>query len=1715
MDDRTVDKIFAPGGKHLASSARRVSIFPPYIHSFPRLKGFFQEKNGLEFSQWGVRDEATDDHMTTELCMREIDNCQRLSMGPNFVFFGGQKYGYRPIPTVILGSELLMLREALINMGVDTILIDTWYKRDSNAVPFVYILQPISSILVNFNNKRVPKLQAQDQATWWDTLSKMQKLLRKAAQACYNTHKMDKEAMHNYFMSVTEREVINGILSVKNTKNHTLALVRYINNINLQNLRRAANFIDIVNRQIDGEAMKLLSDLRDVRLPARIEASNYHRYTVEWIGREGLAKETHGEYLQEFCTHFYKGMTKLIDRAMRKEDSSAQGQIITEILQHLHACKNSVQVFYGREEEVKKVEDYIKGPSVNPLLLHGAGGCGKTSLLAKCAASSFEWLSHAKPILVIRFVGTSPESTALTPLLTSICHQISYNYMLPFEDIPDDLVPLTAHLKELLNCATTQMPLLIYLDSVDQVTGATDANRMSWIPTRLPPNVKIVVSCVSEDNDPELSKDYTLLRRMIDNIDNFLEVRALGEDLAMDIIKKWMCTAKRDLNNYQWRVVSNAISRCSLPIFVKLVFAEICRWKSYSKPQDTYLASNVMDSIMMLFSKVEVKFKEAAIKRYFTNQNMAQYFYSMIADYFLGTWGGGIPKPFKYTEIQRHRFNLKSKEGLADRKVPAQPLVYYNKDGKVSRYNLRKFGELPYHLIRARRFEDLYKHVLFNYQWLHAKLSSCPLQAVLSDFEDAIAHIDDRDQIRELMLVADALRLGGAILSQYPDMLAPQLIGRLLPEMETNPNVKSLLLQCDAEGIDHCGLLPTYHCSHTPGGPLKYSLEGHQFAVFGFRLTNDLRYIVSVSNKFITWDLSTSDLTREVIPGIEGIMQDLVLSPDNKYSIAHTNNSQTVLLNMLTSEFFLLENPMPGETVIGSLLSDSCAVIHGERSWVLYTLRGEIKERVSSPVDKPILFMDFKGPQDYSIICWSGDFDDKNLLIHTVVDGTAFENLDFHSVMTWTNCRTYLYCCVQEHGQDVCSFTKGESSWILDRIIAPNDEKLLMLHLTHDQKHLIGTFMLGFKAWEVDSGQGWTLRLPHGIRNISTQLLKSNSCVLSKGYKYAVAGVRKNLYVWELETQELLKVLDAHFGRIMDMVALTVGNWNSVITSSLDRTVKVWNINNIFEQVHVIDRHELQVDDISLAVTLPLAVTVTRNCVGIWNLKLGKLVSKLADSPLGAIVTHAKITNNSRYIVSTESGNVLFWMVRAEAVVFKSEQKNVQQLMLLDDDTKCVTVSKISEGTGEPSCYLVTRSIPDGAKVYEFDYPIRVFKSIAVTADGLFLVIPSIDVMKVKDDIITPSINNKFTPILHLQDALLIYHAKTGTLVHKMPLKYPSFKDFHMVVPLPNKPTQVALIDQDKGNIVDIRTKKFVRSIAKWGGKVSKDGRYGLYAPARGGLELLELRHGTSVRTLIPRVAEGVFSVICLFTRTDEYVLYYHGGRKTIRVFRLTDGKMIANYRVQAELTAIAASEDGRTIVLGTVDGCLSSLTIADPTRNGIKEYLADLPSRNPQLVLASPNCPVLLGVSREVWVRENQGRYNLKKERVNKRGSNQIQELHRDMFRTCTDVPCTCNTLRLGSHRHTPREKVRDDMSRDMPCHPNYTSSSNTTQSLNHHHTVTTVAKNITQLPNTHHTITTKYKEEEAKQNMTFKRAVNMVMLTNRLQGDSSSFFGMKKAKS
>ena len=35
-----------------------------------------------------------------------------------------------------------------------------------------------------------------------------------------------------------------------------------------------------------------------------------------------------------------------------------------------------------------------------------------------------EWLLPAKPLLIVRYLGTTPDSSSLAPLLTSICQQV-------------------------------------------------------------------------------------------------------------------------------------------------------------------------------------------------------------------------------------------------------------------------------------------------------------------------------------------------------------------------------------------------------------------------------------------------------------------------------------------------------------------------------------------------------------------------------------------------------------------------------------------------------------------------------------------------------------------------------------------------------------------------------------------------------------------------------------------------------------------------------------------------------------------------------------------------------------------------------------------------------------------------------------------------------------------------------------------------------------------------------------------------------------------------------------------------------------------------------------------------------------------------------------------------------------------------------------------
>jgi hypothetical protein len=70
--------------------------------------------------------------------------------------------------------------------------------------------------------------------------------------------------------------------------------------------------------------------------------------------------------------------------------------------------------------------------------------------------------------------------------------------------------------------------------------------------------------------------------------------------------------------------------------------------------------------------------------------------------------------------------------------------------------------------------------------------------------------------------------------------------------------------------------------------------------------------------------------------------------------------------------------------------------------------------------------------------------------------------------------------------------------------------------------------------------------------------------------------------------------------------------------------------------------------------------------------------------------------------------------------------------------------------------------------------------------------------------------------------------------------------------------------------------------------------------------------------------------VLAFFTPTNNHVIYYNKGKRTIRVFRTVDGRQIADMRCPAKVRQALATHDGRGLVVGYEDGAVQMFLIVD-----------------------------------------------------------------------------------------------------------------------------------------------------------------------------------------
>ena len=231
---------------------------------------------------------------------------------------------------------------------------------------------------------------------------------------------------------MTEDEIRRGIITVTSPEKHCFWFKRVITDL-IQNVdnRNANKFLDKTygdSSAVDESAQKLLSSLRERELPAALSTKNVVQYDVQWTN-DGInpdASAEHAKYLEKLRTDVYDVLTDMIQEAIKeKEASEKEDSLVKEILQHALFCQKKGLACQGRDEYLQSVkQSLLDYQNQRVVILHGESGCGKTSVMAKIAVEIRKWLEDESGIVVLRFIGTSPESSSVRLLLRSVCQQL-------------------------------------------------------------------------------------------------------------------------------------------------------------------------------------------------------------------------------------------------------------------------------------------------------------------------------------------------------------------------------------------------------------------------------------------------------------------------------------------------------------------------------------------------------------------------------------------------------------------------------------------------------------------------------------------------------------------------------------------------------------------------------------------------------------------------------------------------------------------------------------------------------------------------------------------------------------------------------------------------------------------------------------------------------------------------------------------------------------------------------------------------------------------------------------------------------------------------------------------------------------------------------------------------------------------------------------------
>ena len=506
---------------------------------FPRLRKL-AENHHCHFQaidlRWGVSEEASFDQQTMKICLGEIKRCQEISPRPNFIILLGNRYGWKPLPFEIAAEEY----KSILNLvsSEEQKLLEKWYRRDDNAVPPHYVLQPRTGEFENYAN-------------WQEVESNLHQVFIAGAKKLG----LPSDSMFKYDSSATEQEIVSGALQIPDAHEHVFCFLRDIPD--LPENKSLNEFVET-----DPHNRQKLSNLKNTLRKQLL--SNVHEYSAPWMNGEVSLL-----HLEQLCDDVYSALSEVMLAEIGKLQTV--DPIKREESAHELFAKNRTGIFVGRKNVIEEINKYIRGKNSHPLVIWGASGSGKSTLMAKAILDAQKFFPKFK--LVYRFIGTTPESSNGRALLESLLHQIIRISGGDENEIPTAYNDLAREFEKILAKVAKRKPILLFLDALDQLEETDEALNFAWLPNRLPENVKIVFSAIPGPNLEKLNLKMPAIQQF--------ELKSMSMADGKTLLSQWLEVARRTLQSEQFEHVINKYTRCSTPLFLRLAFEDACRWRSY------------------------------------------------------------------------------------------------------------------------------------------------------------------------------------------------------------------------------------------------------------------------------------------------------------------------------------------------------------------------------------------------------------------------------------------------------------------------------------------------------------------------------------------------------------------------------------------------------------------------------------------------------------------------------------------------------------------------------------------------------------------------------------------------------------------------------------------------------------------------------------------------------------------------------------------------------------------------------------------------------------------------------------------------------------------------------------------------------------------------------------------------------------------------------